>query len=45
MDINLQESYERALDEVDMLEFDMEACEGYQQQISLAAQIVKNCTL
>lgn len=41
MDMNLLESYERVLDEVDMLEFDIEVCEGFQQQISLAAQIVK----
>ncbi|NJD03134.1 MAG: hypothetical protein FIA99_11200 [Ruminiclostridium sp.] len=45
MDINLRESYERMLDEVDMLEFDIEGCEGFQQQISLAAQIIKKLYL
>lgn len=45
MDMNLQESYERALDEVEMLEFGIEACEGFQQQISLATQIVKKLHL
>lgn len=45
MDMNLQESYELVLDEVDMLEFDLEACESFQQQISLAAQIVKKLYL
>ena len=45
MDMNLQESYERALDEVDILEFDIEGCESFQQQISLATQIVKKLYL
>jgi hypothetical protein len=43
--MNLQESYERALDEVDILEFDIEGCESFQQQISLATQIVKKLYL
>lgn len=45
MDMNLQESYERALDEVDMLEFGIEVCEDFQQKISLATQIVKKLYL
>jgi hypothetical protein len=43
--MNLKESHERLIDEIDMLEFEVEGCDDFQQQMSLAAQVAKKLYL
>jgi len=41
MVVNLQQAYNKALDDADMLEFELEGCEDIHKYLSLSAQIVK----
>ena len=41
MEVKLQEAYNRALDDADMLEFELEGCEDIHKYLSLSAQIIK----
>lgn len=45
MDMNLQESYEKALDEIEILEFELEDAKNFMQRLEGTSQIVKKLFL